>query len=116
MSIDNKEIGRLEQEMNSFDADDRKEALNSLKHSSRHKDQKLENVNLHFHSFNSYNAENWSPSRIAWESKKRALYASGIIDFDVLAELVRHTLPVRLLVGGVADTLEPMKGPGLAFS
>ena len=46
-----------------------------------------ENVNLHFHSFYSYNAEYWSPTRIAWESKKKALYASGIIDFDVLSGL-----------------------------
>lgn len=42
------------------------------------------NVNLHFHSFFSFNAEGWSPSRIAWESYIRGLYATGIIDFDVL--------------------------------
>ena len=104
MSIDNKEIGRLEQELNSFDADDRKEALNSLNHSSGQMDQELQNVNLHFHSFNSYNAENWSPSRIAWESKKRALYATGIIDFDVLTGLEEfysacEALEVRSCVG-----------------
>lgn len=42
------------------------------------------NVNLHIHSFFSYNAEGWSPSRIAWESHTQGLYATGIIDFDVL--------------------------------
>ncbi len=83
MHMDSKEIDWLEQELSSFDADDRKEALNSLNHSSGLKVQERQNVNLHFHSFNSYNVENWSPSRIAWESKKRALYDSGIIDFDV---------------------------------
>lgn len=95
--MDNKDTGRLEQELNSFDADDRKEALDSLKHLSREKDQELRNVNLHFHSFNSYNAENWSPTRIAWESKKRALYAAGIIDFDVLTGLEEFYSACELL-------------------
>lgn len=43
-----------------------------------------QNINMHFHSFFSYNAENWSPSRIAWETKKNGLYAAGLCDFDVL--------------------------------
>ena len=41
-------------------------------------------VNLHFHTFFSYNAYGWSPSRIAWEAKKYGLAAAGIVDFDVL--------------------------------
>lgn len=41
-------------------------------------------VNLHFHTFFSYNAYGWSPSRIAWEAKKRGLAVAGIVDFDVL--------------------------------
>lgn len=43
-----------------------------------------EEVNLHFHSFFSFNANGWSPSRIAWESLKYGLEVSGIVDFDVL--------------------------------
>jgi hypothetical protein len=43
-----------------------------------------DNVNLHFHSFFSYNAEGWSPVRIAWESRQAGLYAAGLCDFDVL--------------------------------
>jgi len=39
---------------------------------------------MHFHSFFSYNAEGWSPSRIVWEAKKCGLYAAGLCDFDVL--------------------------------
>ncbi len=62
MNMDNKKIDLLEQELSSFDSDDRKEALNSLNdslnHSQGQKVQELQNVNLHFHSFNSYNAEN----------------------------------------------------------
>jgi len=42
------------------------------------------NVNMHFHSFFSYNAEGWSPSHIAWEAKKSGLYAAGLCDFDVV--------------------------------
>ncbi len=95
--MDKREIERLEQELNSFDADDRKHALDSLQYSVRQKEREPQNVNLHFHSFNSYNAENWSPSRIAWESKKRALYATGIIDFDVLAGLEEFYAACELL-------------------
>ena len=42
------------------------------------------NVNMHFHSFFSYNAKGWSPTRIAWESRRGGLYAAGLCDFDVL--------------------------------
>ena len=42
------------------------------------------NVNMHFHSFFSYNAKGWSPSRIAWEARHGGLYAAGLCDFDVL--------------------------------
>jgi hypothetical protein len=42
------------------------------------------NVNLHCHSFFSYNADGWSPTRIAWECRKRGLYAAALCDFDVL--------------------------------
>lgn len=41
-------------------------------------------VNLHFHTFYSYNAYGWSPSRIAWEARKHGLAIAGIVDFDVL--------------------------------
>ncbi|HAH87532.1 MAG TPA: hypothetical protein DCL60_09205, partial [Armatimonadetes bacterium] len=40
--------------------------------------------NLHYHTFFSFNANGWSPSRIAWESLKYGLEISGIVDFDVL--------------------------------
>lgn len=41
-------------------------------------------VNLHFHTFFSFNAYAWSPSRIAWEARKYGLVVAGIVDFDVL--------------------------------
>jgi len=62
-------------------------ALKRLQGKGMNPREELQNVNMHFHSFYSYNAEFWSPARIAWEAKQRALYASGIIDFDVLSGL-----------------------------
>lgn len=43
-----------------------------------------EDVNLHTHTFFSYHAANWSPSRFAWEARQAGLQAAGIIDFDAL--------------------------------
>ncbi len=41
-------------------------------------------VNLHCHSFYSFNHLGWSPSRLAWELRRRGLAAGGLVDFDVL--------------------------------
>ncbi|WP_430813776.1 hypothetical protein [Carboxylicivirga sp. RSCT41] len=80
-------INQLEQNLNSFDANERMDALIQLQTLVEINKNGLQNVNMHFHSFNSYNAEFWSPERIAWEARKNSLYASGIIDFDVLLGL-----------------------------
>jgi len=41
-------------------------------------------VNLHIHSFYSYNAQGYSPAHIALECRKNNFYAAGLCDFDVL--------------------------------
>ncbi len=41
-------------------------------------------INMHCHSFFSYNADGWSPSRIVWEAHKAGWYAAALCDFDVL--------------------------------
>lgn len=41
-------------------------------------------VNLHFHTFFSFNACGYSPLHIVWLSKKRGLSVAGSVDFDVL--------------------------------
>lgn len=41
-------------------------------------------VNMHMHSFFSYNTAGYSPSRLAWEAWRGGLYAAGLCDFDVL--------------------------------
>ncbi|MCE9616589.1 MAG: hypothetical protein K8T26_20125 [Lentisphaerae bacterium] len=46
------------------------------------------NVNMHAHSFFSFNADGWSPSRVAWEMRQAGLYAAGLCDFDVLDGVV----------------------------
>jgi len=77
--------GEWEEQLDSFDATERREALGRL--AAEHGDAlgpEGTNVNLHFHSFFSYNAEGYSPSHIAWEARKAGLYAAGLCDFDVL--------------------------------
>ena len=41
-------------------------------------------VNLHCHTFFSYNVYGYSPTKVAWLARKGGLAAAGIVDFDVL--------------------------------
>ncbi|MGI6296071.1 MAG: hypothetical protein ACOX3G_08265 [Armatimonadota bacterium] len=81
-------LDRLENTLNDFDASKRREALQEIaelvKSGQVEAAGERDEVNLHFHSFFSYNAYGWSPSRIAWESKKYGLAVAGIVDFDVV--------------------------------
>jgi len=78
----------LELQLNDFSAETRSAALAVLCRDYGHTIQpEGTNVNMHIHSFFSYNAEGWSPSRIAWESRKRGLRAAALCDFDVLEGL-----------------------------
>ena len=92
-------IEELKKKMNSFDAAGRAEALASAVSAAECATfAESSNVNMHFHSFFSYNPENWSPTRIAWESKTRGLRAAGLCDFDVLDGL-REFLDAAALLG-----------------
>lgn len=72
-------------QLGSFDALEREQALASLVTAVPHRPGKEEqDVNMHMHSFYSYNAMGYSPSRLAWEVRNSALYAAGLCDFDVL--------------------------------
>lgn len=81
-------VDKLEQLLDSFDPAQRKEALAQLWDMA--KTGKIElaapgsDVNLHSHTFFSYNAYGYSPSKFAWLARKRGLAAAGIVDFDVL--------------------------------
>ena len=44
-------------------------------------------VNLHAHTFFSFNAYGYSPSTFAWLARKAGLAVAGVVDFDVLDAL-----------------------------
>lgn len=54
-------------------------------------------LNCHAHTFYSYNAYGYSPSRFAWLAKQRGLAAGGIVDFDVLDGLDEFLAAASLL-------------------
>jgi len=62
--------------------------------------------NMHCHSFFSYNAHGWSPSRIIWECRQRGLTAAALCDFDVLDGLEEFLAAGRMLALRSAVHLE----------
>jgi hypothetical protein len=66
------EMQGLEQRMNVFNPKIRRGALLEAAPADR-TSRASSNVNMHQHSFFSYNALGWSPSRIAWEARKAGL-------------------------------------------
>ena len=126
-------IQKLEIKLDSFDASVRKEALVTLKAMADKGEiefaQPGEYTNVHFHTFYSFNAEGYSPSRIAWLSKKAGLAVAGIVDFDVLDGLeefyeaaamldlkVCGGMETRVFVPEFADKVINSPGePGIAY-
>lgn len=80
-------IQELELQLDSFDLSKRKEALKELIGTAASGEvvfaETGTDVNLHIHSFYSYNACGYSPTKIAWLAKKTGLAVAGIVDFDV---------------------------------
>ncbi len=62
--------------------------------------------NMHCHSFFSYNADGWSPSRVSFECRSRGLCASALCDFDVLDGLEEFLEAGRVLALRSAVHLE----------
>ena len=54
-------------------------------------------INLHAHTFYSYNAYGYSPSKYAWLARKAGLVMAGIVDFDVLDALEEFTEAAKIL-------------------
>jgi hypothetical protein len=81
----------LEQQLDSFDSRQRQQALASLCQLAQENKVALaapgRDVNLHAHTFFSYNAYGYSPSKYAWLARKTGLAAAGIVDFDVVDAL-----------------------------
>jgi hypothetical protein len=91
----------LEQELDSLDPARRRTALASLWRQAGDGLIALpepgSSVNLHAHTFFSYNAYGYSPSKFAWLARKAGLAAAGIVDFDVLDGLEEFLEAGRLL-------------------
>jgi len=94
-------IIKLEQKLDSFDLSERKEALSILcervKCGEIQLPQATSYVNLHCHTFFSYNTFGYSPSKFAWLARKRGLAVAGIVDFDVLDGLEEFLEAAKLL-------------------
>lgn len=86
-----KPVPELERALDSFDFSARQNALRLLCEQAK-RDPKLwpppkSILNLHCHTFYSYNAYGYSPSSFAWRARKAGLAAAGVVDFDVLDAL-----------------------------
>ena len=83
-----KDMARVESELNSFDLATRTAALNTLTSRAQHEailpPARADAVNMHCHSFFSFNAFGYSPSALAWLGRQRGFGLMGIVDFDVL--------------------------------
>ncbi len=74
-------------QINSFDRSERRQALAALIAKGVPTPPATDWVNMHLHTFFSFNGEGWSPARLAWEAVGRGLYGIAICDFDVLQGL-----------------------------
>ena len=80
-------IADLESHLDAFDAAERAQALDALLALVADGAVRLPDpepkVNLHAHSFHSYNALGYSPTHIVWRARREGLRAVGLVDFDV---------------------------------
>ncbi|OHB63388.1 MAG: hypothetical protein A2Y77_12135 [Planctomycetes bacterium RBG_13_62_9] len=94
-------IEGLEQQLDSFDAGQRKQALLSLLDMVKAGKIGLPEpgrfVNLHCHTFFSYNTYGYSPTKFAWLARKAGLAVVGTTDFDVLDALDEFRAACRRL-------------------
>ena len=75
---------QLEAQLNDFSPAKRAQALEALIASGEPAGAPQEAVNLHCHTFFSFNAYGYSPTGLAWLARQRGFKALGIVDFDVL--------------------------------
>ncbi len=78
----------LEQKLDSFDREERRSAFLELSRFVQEGQIRVPEVpfrvNLHFHTFFSYNALGYSPLHIVWQAKCEGLGMAASVDFDVL--------------------------------
>jgi len=94
-------IEELEHKLDSFDPDERKQALTALCEKAEAGEIDLPqagtDVNLHCHTFFSYNTYGYSPTKFAWLARKAGLTVAGVVDFDVLDALEEFLAAARML-------------------
>jgi len=94
-------IAELESRLDSFDPNERKDALTALCEKVRAGKIDLPragtDVNLHCHTFFSYNTYGYSPSKFAWLARKAGLAVAEVVDFDVLDALEEFLAAARML-------------------
>lgn len=94
-------VEQLERQLDSFNAVERKRALQSLwdqvKAGTIQLPEPGQFVNLHCHTFLSYNSYGYSPTKFAWLARKAGLAVVGTVDFDVLDALDEFRGACRLL-------------------
>ncbi len=98
-------IEELELQLDSFDPVERQAALDRLCAMASAGEIELpqpgRDVNMHCHTFFSFNTYGYSPSKFAWLAKKKGLAAGATIDFDVLDALDEfHTARRKLGLKG----------------
>jgi len=84
MADPSKMMTELETQLNDFSPLKRSEALEALIAANVQHPDEQEVVNLHCHTFFSFNAYGYSPMALAWLAKQKGYKALGIVDFDVL--------------------------------
>jgi hypothetical protein len=97
----NTSIEELEQQLDSFDPTERKQALSYLCEKVQsgliNLPEAGKAVNLHCHTFFSFNSYGYSPSKFAWLARKAGLAVAGVVDFDVLDALEEFLAAARML-------------------
>ena len=82
------DIARLEAELDSFDPAVRRAGREALEAAVARGEVVLPHpgtdLNIHCHSFFSYNAYGYSPTKLAWLGRKNGWAVAGLVDFDAL--------------------------------
>ena len=92
----------IRQQLKAFDLQVRRHALDQLLQAWRNREincqPQNDSVNMHCHTFFSYNGYGHSPTSLAWLAKESGWHALGTVDFDVL-DAIEETLSACDRVG-----------------
>jgi hypothetical protein len=116
----NPSLAYLEKALDHFSPEKRKSALMDIialyKDGSGLSKAHDGKINLHAHTFFSYNAYGYSPTALAWKAKKEGLDFIGIVDFDVLDGVDEFLNACEVLeIRGVAGIETRVFIPGYKF-